>query len=100
MPPNDTTPPPPLLVPVHAEACMLPQPATEYLTQTALAVWLDLDPRTVRRLLEAGRLPAGRLRPLEKRRFWTREDAAVAKWLVENSQRFGADSGESPGKHG
>lgn len=67
---------------------MLPAPEPEYLTFTGLADWLGYDKRELRQLIDDGTLPHGRTRPKRKNLWWTREDAAVCKWLLDNRPRF------------
>lgn len=58
------------------------------LSLTALASWLGIDVKDVRQLIKDGWLPNGRKRRGQQRLTWSPTDAAICRWLLENSDRF------------
>lgn len=66
----------------------MPAPEAEYLSQAKLAEWLDLDPDDLRELIRSGVLPKAKQRRGMNRPVWSRIEAAVCKWIVDNPERF------------
>lgn len=67
----------------------IPGPSKEYLDQDELRLWLGISRPTLRKLIRAKVLPSGRPRlPRTRRHYWTKEVAAVAKWILDHPDRF------------
>jgi hypothetical protein len=63
-------------------------PESNYLSQAELAKWLDVDRSTLQRMVDAGILPDGIVRPFEKRPVWDADSAAACNWILKNRHRF------------
>lgn len=69
----------------------LEAPAKDYLTLAELVTWLGVkDARTARRHMRLGHIPAGKPRAGGKRILWGRVEAAIAKWNLDNLDRYEA----------
>ena len=77
---------------MHHHLTYLPCPASDYLTLSELAVWLGLDRKTVRKHIQAGNIPQGKVRAGGTRLYWGQVEAAIAKWNMDNLDRY-----ETPG---
>jgi hypothetical protein len=76
----------------------LPAPDREYLDSDELARWLDIDVKTLRKYVREKVMPSGKPRLGGKQRVWTREVAAVCKWIVDNLDRFNGEVDPVPKK--
>jgi hypothetical protein len=63
-------------------------PESNYLSQAELAKWLDVDRSTLQRMVDAGILPDGIVRPFEKRPVWDADSAAACNWILKKSAPF------------
>jgi hypothetical protein len=69
----------------------LPGPDREYLDSEELSRWLDIDRKTLRKYVRAKALPAGKPRMGGSRHYWTREAAAICKWILDHLDRFSGE---------
>lgn len=67
-------------------------PDSNYLSHSELAKWLDVDRGTLQKMVDAGILPNGIIRPFEKRPVWDADSAAACNWILKNIHRFSKDS--------
>jgi hypothetical protein len=66
----------------------LEAPALDWLDQAAMAAWLDLDVRTLRKYVRQGVFQKPKRRKGEKHVGWDRTDGALMKWRLHNDDRF------------
>lgn len=67
----------------------LPAPALEYLSTEQLVKWLELrDAKVLRRHIKLGHIPEGKTRCGGKRLYWDKTAAAIAKWSLDNLERY------------